>query len=72
MHALELGSGCGLVGRAVASITRDPQFKSQHWQKLIYQLGILVEKTKIKIKWSGMAQWFKKLKPSLQKFISGK
>ena len=32
------GSGCGSVGRAVASDTRDPRFKSRHRQNLIYQL----------------------------------
>ena len=33
---LESGSGCGSVGRAVASHTRDLQFESSHWQKFIY------------------------------------
>ena len=33
-----LGSGCGSVGRAVASDTRDLRFKSRHWQNFIYQL----------------------------------
>ena len=28
------GSGCGSVGRAIASNTRDLQFESQHWQNL--------------------------------------
>ena len=32
------GSGCGSFGRAIASDTRDPQFKSRHWQNIIYQL----------------------------------
>ena len=31
-------SGGGPVGRAVASDTRDPRFKSQHRQSFIYQL----------------------------------
>ena len=31
-------SGGGSVGRAVASDTRDPWFKSQHRQSFIYQL----------------------------------
>ena len=30
-----LGSGCGSVGRAVASNSRDPQFESSHCQKFI-------------------------------------
>ena len=33
-----IGSGCGSVGRAVASDTRDPQYKSRHRQNIIYQL----------------------------------
>ena len=28
-----VGSGCGSVGRAVASDSRGPRFKSSHWQK---------------------------------------
>ena len=39
----------GIVGRAVASDTRDPQFESRHWQNFIYQLRTQnTEKTKIK------------------------
>ena len=30
------GSGCGSVGRAVTSETRDPRFKSNHHQILFY------------------------------------
>ena len=30
------GSGCGSVGRAVASDTRGPPFKSSHRQKFTY------------------------------------
>ena len=32
------GCGCGSVGRAVASDTRDLQFESRHWQNFIYLL----------------------------------
>ena len=32
----EKGSGCGSVGRAVASYTRGPRFESSHRQKFIY------------------------------------
>ena len=46
----KLGSGCGSVGRAVASGTRDGQFQSQNQQNCIYQLYIKIEKTKIKKK----------------------
>ena len=34
------GSGCGSVGWAVASDTRDPRFKSRHQQSFIFQLYI--------------------------------
>ena len=33
---IDSGSGCGSVGRAVASKTRGPRFESSHWQKFIY------------------------------------
>ena len=33
------GSGCGSVGRAVASNTRGPRFESSHWQKFIRTKG---------------------------------
>ena len=35
------GSGCGAVGRAVASYTRGPRFESSHRQKFIYVKPIL-------------------------------
>ena len=35
------GSGCGAVGRAVASDTRDPQFESSHWQ--LYRLSTVLK-----------------------------
>ena len=35
-----LGSGGGLVGRAVASGIRDPRIESQHGQSFIYQLEL--------------------------------
>ena len=31
-----MGSGCGSVGRVVASDTRGPRFESRHWEKIIY------------------------------------
>ena len=40
-----MGSGCGSVGRAVASNNRGPQFKSSHWQKFIYVLNICLLST---------------------------
>ena len=46
------GSGCGSVGRAVASDTRGPQFDSSHAQKYVvnvyYQLRCKDEKIKKK------------------------
>ena len=35
-----MGSGCGSVGRAVASDTRGLQLKSSHRQKIIYTLNL--------------------------------
>ena len=53
------GSGCGSVGRAVASNTRGPWFKSSHWQTFISDIYWFtvncLEKTKIKKKRPGMA-----------------
>ena len=34
---MDWGSGCGSVGRAVASDTRGPRFKSSHRQKFIFK-----------------------------------
>ena len=42
-----MGIGCGSVGRAVTSDTRDPRFESRHWQNFI---NCTIEKTKIKKK----------------------
>ena len=39
------GSGCGAVGRAVASKTRGPRFESSHQQKFIYILNICLLST---------------------------
>ena len=53
-----MGSGCGSVGRVVASNTRDPWFKSSHRQKFSYiehLFTLCIEKTKIKKKRPGMA-----------------
>ena len=53
------GSVCGSVGRAVASDTRGPQFKSSHLQTFISDIYLFtvncIEKTKIKKKRPGMA-----------------
>ena len=42
---LFFGSGCGSVGRAVASDTRGPQFESSHQQKFIYKWNICLLST---------------------------
>ena len=59
-----LGSGCGLVGRVVASDTRGPRFESSHRQNLCWTFVYLftincIEKTKIK-KEAGNGTLFKK------------
>ena len=44
-----MGSGCGSVGRAVATDTRDPRFKPRHRQSFIHRItNFISEKTKIK------------------------
>ena len=50
------GSGCGSVGRAVASDTRDPWFEPQHKQNLSTNLSTncIIEKTKLMKKIPGM------------------
>ena len=56
------GSGCGSVGRAVASNTRGPRFESSHQQIYIEHLFTIncIEKTKINKKRPGMAHFKKK------------
>ena len=59
LHAqsIELGSGCGSVGRAIASDTRGPQFESRHRRIFIKNINLsiinCIEKTKIKKKRPG-------------------
>ena len=59
-------SGCGSVGRAVASDTRGPRFESNHRQKfinieqLLYTVNCVLKRRKIKKKRPGMAHFFKK------------
>ena len=52
-----LGSGCGLVGRAVASDNRDPQFESSHRrifvQKIVNLLSNVLKRRKVKEAWNG-------------------
>ena len=40
-----MGSGFGSVGRAIASNTKGPWFKSSHRQKFIYLLNICLQST---------------------------
>ena len=56
------GSGCGSVGRAVASNTWGPQFDSSHGQNLFGHLFIFncIEKTKINKNRPGVAHFFLK------------
>ena len=43
-----LANGCGSVGRAVHSDTRDQQLKSQYWKSIFCQLSLIAEQMKIK------------------------
>ena len=52
-----MGCGCGSVGRAAASDTRDPRFEPCHPQNLIYLF--IIEKTKMKKKRLGMIHLLK-------------
>ena len=61
---LQIGQWCGSVGRAVASNSRGPQFKSSHRQKLYWTFTVsCIERTKIKKKEAGNCPFFGK-KPS--------
>ena len=59
------GSGCGTVGRAIASDASDPQFKSLHWQ-LLLTVGCF-EKTKIKKKEDGNVPFLTKGREIIKK-----
>ena len=56
------GSGCGSVGRAVASDTRGSRFESSHWQTFISDIYLFtvncIEKMKIKKKEAGNGPFF--------------
>ena len=54
------GSGCGSVGIAVVSNTRDQWFESTHWQ-ILFTINYYC-KDKIEGKEAGMAHFFKKNK----------
>ena len=58
------GSGCGSVGREVASDTRDPRFESTHRQIFIFKLYNRKDKNKEKEKEAGNG-------PSLKKGLIG-
>ena len=55
--SFRFGSGCGSVGRVVASDTRDPRFESSH--RLIYLLLAVLKRRKKK-KRPGVAHFLKK------------
>ena len=50
-----MGSGCGSVGRMVASDTRDLWFESRHRQNCIYQLYNRKDKNKEKEAGNGIS-----------------
>ena len=62
LRTIKMVSGCGLVGRAVASKTRGLQFKSGHRQALykgnLFSLNCF-EKAKMKKKGPVMADFYK-------------
>ena len=55
-----MGSGCGSVGRVVASNARCQRFESSHWQKFILNIYCqLYWKEENKEKEAGIASFFK-------------
>ena len=61
VSSITCGSGCGSVGRAVASDTRGPWFESNHPQTLYYLYTVnCIEKIKIKKKRPWMAHFYMK------------
>ena len=55
-----LGSGCGSVGRAIASDSRGPQFKSSQQQKTILNIMVnCIEKDENKEKEARNGPFFK-------------
>ena len=59
-----MGSGCGSVGRLVASDSRGPQFESSHLQNLYWIFTVTcIEKAKIKKKgvWNGSISKIEKI-----------
>ena len=62
VQIVQMGSGCGAVGRAVASDTRGPGFESSHRQLLlnIYLLLTVCRKDENKGKEAGNGHFFKK------------
>ena len=63
VQIVQMGSGCGAVGRAVASDTRGPGFESSHRQLLlnIYLLLPVCRKDENKEKEAGNGPFFKKI-----------
>ena len=58
-----LGSGCGSVGRVVASNTRDPQFESSSHRQILFTINCIKDVLKIrkkKEKEAGTAHFLKK------------
>ena len=45
-----LGSGCGSVGRVVASNTRDPQFESSSHRQILFTINCIKDVLKIRKK----------------------
>ena len=68
------GSGCGSVGRAVASNTREPRFEPHHRQNFIYQIIYQLYKRKDENneKKAGNGPSLKKVEISLHKTCAGR
>ena len=65
-----LGSGCGSVGRAVASDTKGPRFESGHRQTFYYLFTInWIEKTKTKDKRGREGPIFLKTTTDIRDFV---
>ena len=66
-----VGSGCGSVGKAVASDTRGLRFESSHPQNLYWTLITVncIEKTKIKKKEAGNSPFLEYLMVALEDIL---
>ena len=57
LRVIDAGSGCGSVGRAVASDTRDLRFKPHHQKSFIHQIIYQLYHRKDQNKWKRVREW---------------